>query len=214
MIQVGNIVPRVFSSSDMAAILENDRTLETRLARTSWGKPVASPRMLCAAVQSSPLSHQLQKLSLSKRGKVQNLSGVNVFYLHEDEYEIFFKPIASHLASLWHWGLGRLSDCQFSFDLYFYLFPFFLFFTCISTCRLTQKIPVEHDFLKEAKTNPQGENSVFYNSTNQFQQYYDNDDDNDNDNVDNDDDNENEQNKSKIAAPKNIKLPPTFRATR
>ena len=65
------------------------------------------------------------------------------------------------------------------------------------------KIPVEHDFLKDAKINPLGEKSVFYNSTNQFQQYYDNDDDNDN-----------KQDKSKIAAPKNIKLPPTFRATR
>ena len=66
------------------------------------------------------------------------------------------------------------------------------------------KIPIKHDFLKDAKINsPQGEKSVFYNSTNQFQQYYDNDDDNDN-----------KQNKSKIAAPKNIKLPPTFRATR
>ena len=32
--------------------------------------------------------------------------------------------------------------------------------------------------------------------------------------VDNNDDNDNKQNKSKIAAPKNIKLPPTFRATR
>ena len=82
--------------------------------------------------------------------------------------------------------------------------------------QINTRIPIEHDFLKEAKINPQGENSVFYNSTNQFQQYYDNDEDNDNDNdnVDNDDDNDNKQNKSKIAAPKNIKLPPTFRATR
>ena len=68
------------------------------------------------------------------------------------------------------------------------------------------KIPIKHDFLKDAKVNsPQGEKSVFYNSTNQFQQYYDDDDDdndNDNDNVDNDDDNDNKQNKSKIAAPK------------
>ena len=44
-----------------------------------------------------------------------------------DEYQIFFKPIASHLASLWHWALGQLSNCQFSFYLYFYLFPFFIF---------------------------------------------------------------------------------------
>ena len=82
--------------------------------------------------------------------------------------------------------------------------------------QVNTKIPIEHDFLKDAKINPQREKSVFYNSTNQFQQYYDNDDDNDNDNdnVDNDDDNDNKQNKSKIAAPKNIKLPPTFRATR
>ena len=76
--------------------------------------------------------------------------------------------------------------------------------------QVNPKIPIKHDFLKDAKINsPQGEKSVFYNSTNQFQQYYDNDDDN----VDNDDDNDNKQNKSKIAAPKNIKLPPTFRAT-
>ena len=81
--------------------------------------------------------------------------------------------------------------------------------------QVNPKIPIKHDFLKDAKINSaQGEKSVFYNSTNQFQQYYDNDDDNDNDNVDNDDDNDNKQNKSKIAAPKNIKLPPTFRATR
>ena len=77
---------------------------------------------------------------------------------------------------------------------------------------------LENDWKLERReiNSPQGEKSVFYNSTNQFQQYYDNDDDNDNDNdnVDNDDDNDNKQNKSKIAAPKNIKLPPTFRATR
>ena len=84
--------------------------------------------------------------------------------------------------------------------------------------QVNTKIPIEHDFLKDAKINPQQEKSVSYISTNQFQQYYDNcddnDNDNDNDNVDNDDDNDNERNKSKIAAPKNIKLSPTFRATR
>ena len=81
--------------------------------------------------------------------------------------------------------------------------------------QVTTKIPIERDFLKDAKINPQPEKSVFYNSTNQFQQYYDNDDDNDNDNDDddNDDDNHNKQNKNKIAASKNMKLPPTFRAT-
>ena len=77
--------------------------------------------------------------------------------------------------------------------------------------KVNTKIPIEHDFLKDAKINPQQEKSVFYNSTIQFQQYYDNDDDNDN--VDNDDDNDNKQDKSKIAALKNIKLPPTFRTT-
>ena len=75
--------------------------------------------------------------------------------------------------------------------------------------QVNKKIIIERDFLKDAKINPQREKSVFYNSTNQFQQYYDND----NDNVDNNDDNDNKQNKSKIDAPKNIKLPPTFRAT-
>ena len=81
--------------------------------------------------------------------------------------------------------------------------------------QVTTKIPIERDFLKDAKINPQREKSVFYNSTNQFQQYYDNDDDTDNDNVDNDDDdNHNKRNKSKKAASKNMKLPPTFRATR
>ena len=79
--------------------------------------------------------------------------------------------------------------------------------------QVTTKIPIEHDFLKDAKINPQREKSVFYNSTIQFQQYYDNDDDDDNDNVDNDDDNDNKRNKSKIAALKNIKLSPTFRIT-
>ena len=73
------------------------------------------------------------------------------------------------------------------------------------------KIPIERDFLKDAKINPQPEKSVFYIYTNQFQPYYDNDDDNDN--VDYNDDNDNKQNKSKIAAQKNIKLPPTFRTT-
>ena len=47
-----------------------------------------------------------------------------------------------------------------------------------------------------------------------FSNDYDNDTDNDNDNVDKNDDNDNKQNKSKIDAPKNIKLPPSFRATR
>ena len=54
---------------------------------------------------------------------------------------------------------------------------------------LNTKIPIEHNFLKDAKINPQREKLVFYNSTNQFQQYYDND--NDNDNVDKNDDNDN-----------------------
>ena len=84
--------------------------------------------------------------------------------------------------------------------------------------QVTTKIIIERDFLKDAKINPQREKSVFYNYTNQFQQYYDNDDDNDNDNdndnVDNNDDNDNKQNKSKIAALKNMKLPPTFLTTR
>ena len=82
--------------------------------------------------------------------------------------------------------------------------------------QVNPKIPIEHDFLKDAKINPQPEKSVFYNSTNQFQQYYDNDDDtdNDNDNDNDDDDNDKKQNKSKIAALKNIKLPPTCRTTR
>ena len=79
--------------------------------------------------------------------------------------------------------------------------------------QVNTKIIIERDFLKDAKINLQREKSVFYNYTNQFQQYYDNDNDNDNDNVDNNDDNDNKQNKSKIAAPKNIKLPPTFRTT-
>ena len=80
--------------------------------------------------------------------------------------------------------------------------------------QVNTNIIIERDFLKDAKINPQREKSVFYNYTNQFQQYYDNDDANANDNDnDNDDDNDNKQNKSKIAAPKNIKLPPTFRAT-
>ena len=43
------------------------------------------------------------------------------------EYEIFFKPIPSHLTSLWHWALEQLSNCQFSLYLYCYLFPFFYF---------------------------------------------------------------------------------------
>ena len=67
--------------------------------------------------------------------------------------------------------------------------------------QVNTKIIIERDFLKDAKINPQREKSVFYNYTNQFQQYYDNDDDddndNDNDNVDNNDDNDNEQNKAK-----------------
>ena len=107
-----------------------------------------------------------------------------------------------------HWG-------NVSFYLYFYLFPFFIFHLYFNM-QVNTRIPIERDFLKDAKINSQREKSVFYNITNQFQQYYDNDDDNDNDNdnVDNDDDNDNKQNKSKIAASKNIKLPPTFRATR
>ena len=82
--------------------------------------------------------------------------------------------------------------------------------------QVNTKIKIERDFLKDAKINAQREKLVFYNYTNQFQQYYDNenDDDNDNDNVDKNDDNDNKQNKRKIAAPKNIKLPPSFRATR
>ena len=69
--------------------------------------------------------------------------------------------------------------------------------------QVNTKIIIERDFLKDEKINPKREKSVFYNYTNQFQQYYDNDDDNDNhnDNVDKNDDNDNKQNKSKIAAP-------------
>ena len=74
--------------------------------------------------------------------------------------------------------------------------------------QVNTKIIIECDVLKDAKINPQREKSVFYNYTNQFEQYYDNendddnDNDNDNDNVDKNDDNDNKQNKSKIAAPK------------
>ena len=68
-----------------------------------------------------------------------------------DEYEIVFKPIPSHLALLWHWALEQLSNCQFSLYLYCYLFPFFLFFTCISTCRLTQKFQLNTTSWKTQK---------------------------------------------------------------
>ena len=97
------------------------------------------------------------------------------------------------------WGNSQIANSVFIF-----IFIHFLFFIShlYFNMQVNPKIPVEHDFLKDAKINPLGEKSVFYNSTNQFQQYYDNDDDNDN-----------KQDKSKIAAPKNIKLPPTFRAT-
>ena len=108
-----------------------------------------------------------------------------------------------------HWSNSQIANLVCIFIvIYFLFFIFHLYFNM----QVTTKIPIERDFLKDAKTTPQREKSVFYNITNQFQQYYDND--NDNDNVDNDDDdNHNKQNKSKIAASKNMKLPPTFRAT-
>ena len=108
-----------------------------------------------------------------------------------------------------HWSNSQIANLVCIFIvIYFLFFIFHLYFNM----QVTTKIPIERDFLKDAKINPQREKSVFYNITNQFQQYYDNDDDTYN--VDNNDDNDNKQNKSKIAAPKNIKLPPTFRATR
>ena len=88
-----------------------------------------------------------------------------------------------------HWSNSQIANSVSIFIvIYFLFFIFHLYFNM----QVTTKIPIEHDFLKDAKINSlQGEKSVFYNSTNQFQQYYDNDDDNDNDNdnVDNDDDN-------------------------
>ena len=101
------------------------------------------------------------------------------------------------------WGNSQIVN---SVSIFIFIYFLFFIFQLYFNMQINPKIPIEHDFLKEAKINPQGENSVFYNSTNQFQQYYDNDEDNDNDNdnVDNDDDNDNKQNKSKIAAPKNI----------
>ena len=126
----------------MAAILENDRTLETRLAR---GKDA----LRCYPTFSS-FPTVTKTLTFKTGVSAKSLRSKGVLFAW-DEYEIFFKPIASHLASLWHWGLGQLSDCQFSFYLYFYLFPFFLFFTSISTCMLTRKFQLNTTSWKKQK---------------------------------------------------------------
>ena len=133
-----------------------------------------------------------------------------VFYLHETNIKYFSNQQlrTQPRFDTEHWGNSQIAN---SVSIFIFIYLLFFIFHLYFNIQVNPKIPIEHDFLKDAKINPQREKSVFYNSTIQFQQYYDNDDDNDNDNdnVDNDDDNDNKQNKSKIAALKNIKLPPT-----
>ena len=161
------------------------------------------PGMLCAT----------KTLTFKTRVSAKSLWCKGVLFAW-DEYEIFFKPIPSHLASLWHWALEQLSNCQFSLYLYCYLFPFF-YFSLVFQYVGYHKNSYWTRLPERRKNKSPARKISLLQQHHQFQQYYDNDDDNDNDNdnVDNDDDNDNKQNKSKIAASKNMKLPPTFRAT-
>ena len=86
--------------------------MRKNLPRTSPGRP----GMLCAT----------KTLTFKTRVSAKSLWCKGVLFAW-DEYEIFFKPMPSHLASLWHWALEQLSNCQFSLYLYCYLFPFFYF---------------------------------------------------------------------------------------
>ena len=116
---------RMLTSADLLVfrygghIGKRQETRETRLAR---GKDALR---CCPTFSSFPTV--TKTLTFKTRVSAKSLCSKGVLFAW-DEYEIFFKPIASHLASLWHWGLGQLSDCQFSFYLYFYLFPFFIIF--------------------------------------------------------------------------------------
>ena len=127
---------RMLTSADLLVfrygghIGKRQETRETRLAR---GKDALR---CCPTFSSFPTV--TKTLTFKTRVSAKSLWCKGVLFAW-DEYQIFFKPIASHLATLWHWALGQLSNCQFSFYLYCYLFPF-LFFTCISTCRLTQRL--------------------------------------------------------------------------
>ena len=85
--------------------------MRKNLRRTSPG----CPGMLCAT----------KTLTFKTRVSAKSLWCKGVLFAWE--YEIFFKPIPLHLASLWHWALEQLSNCQFSLYLYCYLFPFFYF---------------------------------------------------------------------------------------
>ena len=74
----------------------------------------------------------------------------NSHFQNERKYKIFpnficmrkwniFQTTTFTLSLALTLSLEQLSNCQFSLYLYCYLFPF-LFFTCISTCRLTQRL--------------------------------------------------------------------------
>ena len=192
----------------MAAILENDRTLGTRF-----------------------VTAEFQDFALLSNLLVFPNSYKNFHFQNEGKCKIFpnficmriwniFQTSTFTLSLAWTLSIGATLKLPIQFVFSVLLFIFFFIFHLYFDMYVNPKIIIERDFLKDAKINSQREKSVLYNYTNQFQQYYDNDNDddndndNDNDNVDNNDDNDNKQNKSKIAAPKNIKLPPTFRATR
>ena len=84
--------------------------MRKNLRRTSPG----CPGMLCAT----------KTLTFKTRVSAKSLWCKGVLFAW-DEYEIFFKPIASHLASLWHWALGQL---QF---LSLFLFISFFYFSLV-----------------------------------------------------------------------------------
>ena len=81
--------------------------MRKNLRRTSPG----CPRMLCAT----------KTLTFKTRVSANSLwcKGVSFAW---DEYEIFFKPTASHLASLWHWALGQLQFLSLFLFISFFCF--------------------------------------------------------------------------------------------
>ena len=76
---------------------KRQETRETRLAR---GKDALR---CCPTFSSFPTV--TKTLTFKTRVSAKSLRSKGVLFAW-DEYEIFFKPVASHLASLWHWGLG------------------------------------------------------------------------------------------------------------
>ena len=77
--------------------------------RHSKSNLLSTTTLSTLSVKTQLAISEFQKLSLSKRGQVQNLSCENEVYLYENKKNIFMS-MALHVASLWKRGLSQLEN--------------------------------------------------------------------------------------------------------